>query len=1417
MLDKNSPANKLLIMRNPGALIASSIMAIVLSTVVFLLDNPIKYFLYVFGLSLTGLLYLKLFRDGYKIKLVLPTSIKFGDYSLIACSIIVLAYNVISLSYNVVPSIGNISFIPSLIVSFFLPGWALLRLLGADYGPRSSVGLFVLSFLISIGLSALIYMAVVPFKTGSSAVFLSVIYVFISFSPLLKDRYKSVINRRSPSFYKYREYDLFDILLIAWVVVFFIFVISILYPALSFLPGSDIVRHFSQTEELIKIPSLYNSDDYPWFHFVLADVIKLSSPPMWLFQSVIAFLSITLFFSFYGMAKTYLSGVDRRAPIIATILFSVFSGFGWFYFIQQEVLQGANQSNPLHLLYASNEASYWDIGFGQSPWLWFWFRPLTVGFTIFFALLYLMRLEGLSRQNYIIISSLLVLVLSQVHIPELIVFVAFLFVIALFFPALRLRLKETSIAVIIGVIFSPLVSFAIPRLLHSQYFSSHQEIFLLLLLLAGSSFLLAKYCRRPKTSLRANLTIITSIALFVYLSVLFHWFLGPGSLVLNTVFNILAVPWQYYPLLLGIVGIFAVPGIGFASRRYRNHPIMIFVTLFIFSIVFGRLLTYINSNLEYTEYWERRMIPFVFVSCSMLAPITLLWLADSLKRKQQIAKRFGSVHNLLTVVVLSFIVLGGIFSTLISVEYQIINAQKNTLSRDEFDILSSLRNIDPYSTVLTATDRSANVAEFVNPGYIIGYYKYQLWPERSPELPLRVLSVLNSTSIIWRSGDQQLVNSAYGNGYIASHLLKILPAIKKSSSGVFQAPRLSPPSSVSDVVLVLPESGNNETYPYYAYDLLSTAGYNYTTAPISDIASISKAKVLVSTSEDIAYQLMQYKKEYDLQYDKLIILNTNGYGPLVFTQVGRVPASFSIAGNNNASTDWKPIGLSTGRVGIPKVTSNTSNNAHTMIPSENSIKITVGKGRYSLWQISKQYAKPLNGSKFDFANFNWYGKGNGKWYVLEFHTHSTAPGQSFWYRFQDTWRGWKQVILPLGILNGRGYDNGVTFDKVAEQGASWSKITSIDFRPEASNLNEAGEFYLNGFDFGSWHSSAIKWISSNKETQLPAGIPIYPIVPVWKNYNVTSYYVYKKDNTTIPFTLFKRYPGYDIIYLNVEPIIQRMNAGSDASRPFYPILTKLLEFDGIKLPKYKFLDTNIRRLVTGGVTAFGNVTFSKNLTMTSPSAIISIQNPSIMINVDGRNLRLSNVSSIAPINVQNITIRSKTGGVIDGGYGFYTRAALNQSLVNFVGHPAVLSIISGTQGQKTTTNNIITGNKIQISLGKSISLLRQPRISSSGIASFSNFYAYGELYSTLRSVGQDLRVTGKVTFISDYSGQFTVAHNTSLDGTIVHSPPLYKYDELGNLYDIFGLPNMRHLIALAIVFISLGIYGFRSEKTKQKL
>ena len=1160
----------------PTAILGSFIINVVLLIILFVFDQPIKYSFYIFGATLTGIFILLSSRSDYKFMLTTKASyIKLVDYFLVGCSTVVFIYNAFDQ-----PRIDVL--LPlSIVLTFFLPGWVLLRLVSVTDKRMSAFSFIPLSFVTSIGLTSLILMLVLHFKQDA-VILLSGIYAIISLFPMLKDKIQKFKQKIQPSIFDHQnQHNISNIIVLLWVTIFFVFIISSLYPKISDVPSLDIVRHLSLSKVLAQTPDIYSSE-YVWFHSPLAVINELSGPSTLLFQYTIAFLSIILVFSFYVMAKAYLSDINKRAHLVATLFFFVFSGFGWIYVLQQKL--SSTTSAIFDILNKSNSISYFDIGYGQSGWLWLWFRPITLGFTLFFMLLYLMRCNELTRRKYIIITSLLLLTLSQVHFPEFFVFVALIFILSLVRPTINLRILDTAISVLIAVTASVILSASYQILFNSEYQQSSFQYLLLLGIAAFVTCCFVKYKKRPEKNIRINSVIISSIILFVFSIFLIYWILNPDNFLILQTTQFYEVPWQFYPVLLGAIGVIAIFGTVIVLRKYRDHPIVTFVVLLVLAIIIGRIISYVNINFFDTGYLERRIIPFIFVGCSILAALFV----SKFLNWQNLQKSSNIIKNILTVGFLSLLVIGGLLSLFFSVEYQILSIPKIMLTEDETKLVSYLSKTSPYSDLLTVTDRSLDIAYYGSVGYVIDYYRYQIWPSQSPELPLNVFSALNSSTIIFlNNADSKKISSDYKNGYIASHLLKVSPIIYEGSEGkVLEVPQISSPSNHSDMVLVLPEIQKNA---YYAYDILSLSRYNYTTAIEDDVNFLSNAKIIVAPTEDIAMKMMNYKKESNFQFKKLIILN---------------------AGDNS---------------------------------------------------------------------------------------------------------------------------------------------TLLNAISNASNTQE---------------------------------------IPEGQNSTITS----------------KTYDSYDLFYLDIRPIIQKLNSGDTNAQKIFVSLGKILQSTHIQFPIYEIEKRSSHSLVTGGVIVFQNATYKGELVLKSPSAIINVDSSPLSITTDGNNSNFKDVSKIIPIETDNTTINSN-GGIISGGTGFYTHAFFNQSSIEINGHPSTL-LLSYENG----STNTIKGDQIKINLEKSDVLIRQPTIKSKGSIGFTSFYSYGEINKKLRSINQGLKVDGNVSYDVRYADNFTIAHNGLFNGAISYSKPISSFNEIATFMDIFTIQNIPYVAITAIV-LAIGSMLILRRKT----
>ena len=138
--------------------------------------------------------------------------------------------------------------------------------------------------------------------------------------------------------------------------------------------------------------------------------------------------------------------------------------------------------------------------------------------------------------------------------------------------------------------------------------------------------------KRPSFTFKINPIVVVSAALFVYVILFLAWFVGIDEDKEFTFKPDYAIPIEYYPVLLGVVGGIAIGGAIIVAKKHWNRPIILFLILFILAIVVGKIITYLNLNFFDTGYFERRLLLFVYVASTLLASITFLYILKSVDK-----------------------------------------------------------------------------------------------------------------------------------------------------------------------------------------------------------------------------------------------------------------------------------------------------------------------------------------------------------------------------------------------------------------------------------------------------------------------------------------------------------------------------------------------------------------------------------------------------------------------------------------------------------------------------------------------------------------------------------------------------------------------------------------------------------------
>jgi len=1088
--------------------IVITISAITVSPVLWFLQHPIKYPLYIFLICIASLFSLRwletrCFSLVIRSKLLRQVPVYLG----IASSLGLLV--LISLGI-----FGLTNLLLALYVVSFMPGFVVLRVIKLRC---STLETLVLSFGLGVAVTCLFVTPLLHFAEYLRTLIVAIGFSLFSVIPIITEKSAGNYSQKLDA-YEQRS-DAINVASLVVIVLLFTFIWGAIYPAASHTPFGDILAHWRNSQLLKRSPRVYTSA-YPWFHVFQSTIYSLSRPSMAAFTSALAFLSILLVITFYVLANKYLKDVDPRLPPLATIIWFLFSGFGWLHYIQVAIPPQTMSREAL--LWIVSDRSYWDTLFGQGPWLWLEFRPLTLGFLLLFTLLFLLKLQNLESLPFTLVFSILTIALGLTHIPELEVFIAVLFITSVFAPQLSLRLKEAWLSTFTGLIgISAIV-----------YILSAQGVtvgipYTLLLFLTFVSFVGYFMASRNWGGIKINagkgfVKWIRTIVLIVFLAGTLSWLSSAQDFSVKFVgswgipSSVFMVPWHLYPVLLGVTGLIFVLGLADIWQALRTHrTLVLFIFMALVALFMGRLISFVNTHLPGTlPYFERRFIPILFASISLLAPIALLKLSRTCTHSWK-AKR------IICFTMAGLVILAGTSSTFLSIELRnrSVYREEAKVAAENWEAINYLYQAfeeEPNSRIFTITSRSMWELRFAAPRLIVDPLARPLWTAKYPEMPLWILHgaypAYDPPYIYLHTRDTIELQDKFKGSFMDRATSSIFSTVYKDSvARVMRLPTGSAPSRNSSLALILPYYYDEETA--WAYSLINTllsfGRYNYTTVYELD-SRINEKEIIIVPLDDsrIVENLLQ---RMDNRSDiKMIVFNTDGSNYLAqHFMIGETELSTTSSDNSttlintshpiegtatlyirndkgntvkykglvtdNHTSFWEAAPYGSGNIGLAVL----KDDLNFKTEGASGLRIEVGEGGYAQWQIAHAYSDPQNWAMFDFLMFDWYGHNDNKRYVVELYAPDIK--NYFWYEFIDNWQGWRRVLIPLDMPEGAKEVFGVQINKVRKGNPSWNNVTTVNIRLSGANPNIEGIWFIDniGLDVGRWVTTNITISAEN--------------------------------------------------------------------------------------------------------------------------------------------------------------------------------------------------------------------------------------------------------------------------------------------------------------------------------------------------
>ena len=716
---------------------------------------------------------------------------------------------------------------------------------------------YILSFLTSIGLTGFLSIALDSF--GSLELGLSLSFIVIGIISLLSSLVRDKpIQREPPSFF-----NSMDMVAIIVCLIFYLGYASLMYPNAASLIATDISRHISYSVTLFRTPDLYSTTYYLLFHSFQGGIFLLSgeNQSIIMFLSSFAFLNIFLPLSMYVATKRLLGTLDSRIPPLAVICYTFLSNMSFIYFTALKLSTPETEVNVYPLIVREvAEQSYFTIINVLQPFN--FLVPLTISLVGMIILLSLMRNASLSKYKFFGLFTFLVVTCALIHLPEIAIFGLLISVFSIVNSKAFVRTKEALMATACGFTIAAIVlAFVGIFILQSDDMLSGNVPVMAFIVSAIPSVaaLSWNYSKtKPKivpakffTYLASKIEFVIAAIVVLYLGGIILWFFMQ-DLQTSSIIGIGVVPTFLYPVILGVVGLMSI----FSMRKLsdkQHRGVILFLLLSVFLLfVIGKILSFVNTSLFEIPYWEKRMLPLIFIFTSMLAPIAITASIDTIRSRL----RNTVLWTLIISTILASIFLIGFSSLATQTEYWYVRANgEQRLSVADIDAIEALRGmIDNKRSLVTVapSEFSRHALSFTASSYQLDRQDI-LFSSKLPEVPLMILGGLKYDQVYVYIHDRDLeILNTYSDSWFTKHLLPTLPVLYQNEEvKVYNASGLKFPQSSSQIALTVPMAAISDNW-LYVYNSVAKASKNYTEVLDRERLSDGGLKNTIFTSDPLS-------------------------------------------------------------------------------------------------------------------------------------------------------------------------------------------------------------------------------------------------------------------------------------------------------------------------------------------------------------------------------------------------------------------------------------------------------------------------------------------------------------------------------------------------------------------------------------
>jgi hypothetical protein len=1313
--------------------------------------------------------------------------------------------------YGHISNIGlnGIWLVAFVVTMILLPGVSALGLVGANLtGSRwEDVGLvYGLGFAFDC-IAGTLVLGVPASQRGtwllSSTLMLSFLSLFVEV--IRRNRKNRVLPSRALSF----GYD--DLLLVGTLVALLLVYFG-LYPHLSAIPGLDIEQNYlgaslvsSSSQSAGAITTVE-----PLLYVFQSLSFSVANPSEATFQMAYIILNLFIVLSFYVMAKVLLRGYSHQAPAVATVFWALFSGWGWIEYLAQ----GANAQTGTFLarIGSADAISYADLTIHRD----FFFLSMEASLAIAFLVIYLTLKTDLGTKRIALMAPLTTLI-PLLH-AYAICFLFFFLGVWIFVALERQRddLRQVGLSFLVGALPGVSLSYILgmhgiqsPFGLAEILASVGLAVFLMLSPSLGPSVELHFRTAWRKVKLGHAVLPLTIILMIVYVGFLLSWYAGAVPFDFQSLSIFGYVPWELYPVKLGIVGALGILGFFLAFNK-KTGATRELTSLFILTVLMIAALR-VTSDLQLSAATqiqlfgtgsifniavqiilgirEERFFGIVMIPLSLIAAVAVTSLLSS-KNRSRSSRPFSSKNRsrssrpFVVLALVMALVVSGTSSTMLGFEYwQSVGntAQPNPSQVEAIQNVQS-QAISQEISLITSPTTSPALLELSDTA-VIATESQAIWASNSPELPLSVLRyTTNTPTYIFLANGSDTAAISGGNPTYLDQLARLAGTTVQDQGAVVKlVQNMSAPSPASSTALVVPYdrttgsvippvnsglSGGNILGLYFTPNSSSNdyskSPPTYSNVQLNEAAGFNGTESYISIPDNSNYPSLQVEFSFqplDVSINQVIVskLNYGGGNPQESWEVAQYGQSLIFKVSYDGSSE---IIVKTGNIltlGGTYVVKCVYDRSTLTIGVNNHVVASMPyeKGIFNGTSAIVVGGELASGRPTSFARM-----------LLNYLTVSeyVQASESALYASYD-FLGSAELNFTSVLSQDSGLSKYHTlvlpYDDITDNATLESILGQGTGNQTIVILNDNGFGPILG-DFG--HPSARNIIAENVEVhsaKTTLGQPINMSI-ITPNDGVDVIASYSNGNLSVPFIMSRSYENHTLVYVNVFPLVLKGEiVGSEAERLAGAALEPFITYSDPSTVSPWF---TLSSIIFNSMNSAGSISMKSN----SVTPLGLNGTGGLVLESGGTKVKADSATSLIATGYNQVQM-SATSASIDGGYGYYSFVTLSNTTMVFTGASSV---------EVTSGASQLSGQQVSVVAPGAITLLmREPTVTIDGITNFTGFYSLHP--PLLYTDGRPVQIRGGITFQMYASDESSMALPFAISSSAVASyfPPLMSFNE----------------------------------------